>query len=595
MSEKFKEQYKTLMDAREKLQKKHKVVVLRCTGFGKTYLATELIKDYKKVLYVYPAEIIKSTVENRYMDLVDKEDEYGADEETINTSKAISKIPNCTMMTYMKLAILKDDEIEDLLKQKYDLIIFDEAHRMGGRKAKYNIERILGRLKKTNYIGLTATPIRSDGMDIASIFFNNVMVYPYSIIDAMRDGIIKSPNYVYCAYDTCNSPKKLTETALTVGEEIGDDPVRSTIFKSRVLEAGKIDEIDMSEIIKEYCDKYTSTSYMKFIVFFSSINQMDSKLDDVISWFEVAYPDHKINTMRVSSKNSKESKDVGKRLNSLKRRKNNIDIIACIDMLNMGYHVNNISGILMYRGTSSNIIYVQQFGRALSSGSSKTPLVFDIVDNIHRKAVFDIRPSYCKRKNNKYLTDYELDEDNNLVVYDPENNAYIHTNYYMDDDNNIVDENGDLTDLEYNEETGKIYEIGDPRKESKNPSMITEECLNPVGGFATEREKIAKLEGELLSFKCHWVLETHFRAWCLNNHIIYPISNSDLKKFYGKEKKDFYNWFIDLLKRKKINYPFYDIEKLLYIGTEDYNTPLAVCAAMKNISVTKVLDILGIA
>jgi superfamily II DNA or RNA helicase len=420
------------------------------------------------------------------------------------------------------------------------------------------------------------------------------MVYPYSIIDAMRDGIIKSPNYVYCASDTTNAPEKLTETALTIGKEIGDDPIRSTIFKSRVLEAGKIDEINMSEIIKEYCDKYTSTNYMKFIVFFSSIDKMDNKMNDVSDWFSKAYPDHEINILKISSKNSEECKNVSKRLENLKRKKNRIDLIASIDMLNMGYHVNNISGILMYRGTSSNIIYVQQFGRALSSGSSKTPLVFDVVDNIHRKAVFDIRPSYCKRKNNKYLTDYELDENNNLVVYDPDNDVYIHTNYYMDGDN-IIDENGDLTDFEYDEETGKIYEIGDPRKESKNPSMITEECLNVVSDIATEREKMAKLEGELLSFKCHWVLETHFRAWCLNNHIIYPISNSDLKKFYGKEKKDFYDWFLNLLKRKKIDYPFYDIEKLLYIGTEDYNTPLAVCAAMKNISVTKVLDILGIA
>lgn len=600
------EQDKTIKDAKEKLEEKHKVAILRCTGFGKTTLATGLISDYKKVLYIYPAEVIKDDVENRYEknqkdkknqdDLMDQEDEIGPDEETIKTSRAMSKIPNCTMMTYMKLALLKTDDIAELLKEKYDLIIFDEAHRMGGRKAKFNIERILSGLKgNTHYIGLTATPIRTDGMDIASMFFNNVTVYPYSIVDAINDGLIKSPNYVFCPYDTKGASNKLVEAALTVGKEIGDDPERYNIFKAKVLETAKIDTASMRENIKKYCDKFTDTNYMKFIVFFSSIKHMDDKLPDVVRWFKQAYPTHKVNVLRISSKNSQEGNNVKGRLDKLKKADNTIHIIAAIDKVNMGYHVDDISGIIMYRGTSSNIIFVQQFGRALSVNSKKRALIIDIVDNIHRKAVFDIRPSYCKRKNGKYLTDYQLDKNNNLVVYDVHNGVYIPTNYHMDDDNNIVDENGDITELEYNEENGKIYEIGDITKKSKNPNAITEKCLKTRAGVASEREKIAKLEAEILAFKCHWVLETHFRAWCINNHILYPISNKELKLFYGKDKKEFYRWFLDLLKRKKIDYPFNDIEKLLHVGDDDYNTPLKICAEMKNISVSKVLDELGIA
>ncbi len=601
MDKNFKEQEKTLMDIIKILKKKHKCAVPRCTGFGKTYIAVELIKYYKKVLYIYPAEVIKQTAEKRYIQLVEDnktevEDDDIIDIETIRTKELLSIIPNCDMLTYYKLARMKPDQINQLINEKYDLVIFDEAHRMGSEKAKINIERLLSAIN-ADYVGLTATPIRTDGMDIISTFFNNNMCYAYSILDAIDNGIIKVPNYIYC-YDSDNKySEKMKETGLTVAKEIGDDPIRSTVFKSRIIEAAKLNEKKMHEIIKENCNKFIDTDYMKFIVFFSSINQMDNKLKVVKRWFHKAFPDHKIEILRITSKNIEETKNT-KKLEKLVSEHNVIHLIACINMINMGYHVDTLSGIIMYRGTSSNIIYTQQFGRALSSGSDKASLVFDVVDNLHRKAIFDLRPSYCKRKNNKYLTSYELDEFNNVVLYDPDNKIFIKTKYSMNEFGEIVDENNDITGFEYDSKTDKIYEIGDPRKDrTKNPNMITKECLNLSSNQATKREIAAKIEGEILSQKCHWVLETHFRTWCYNNGIMYPISKAELKEFYGKDKKEFYDWFVNLLKEKKLDYPFYDIEKLLYIGTEkdDLNTSLKVCCAIKNISVSQVLDILGVA
>ena len=63
----------------------------------------------------------------------------------------------------------------------------------------------------------------------------------------------------------------------------------------------------------------------------------------------------------------------------------------------MGYHVNNLSGIGMYRGTSSGIIFAQQLGRVLSSGSSKPAVVFDFVDNIHRESMYQVLGKMPKR------------------------------------------------------------------------------------------------------------------------------------------------------------------------------------------------------
>ena len=77
---------KTYEDLMRKLKKYKKCAVIRPTGFGKTWLLASLIFQYKKVLYLYPAEVIRETVENRYNDLV--EEEMDVDEETLESLKA---------------------------------------------------------------------------------------------------------------------------------------------------------------------------------------------------------------------------------------------------------------------------------------------------------------------------------------------------------------------------------------------------------------------------------------------------------------------------------------------------------------------------
>ena len=59
-----------------------------------------------------------------------------------------------------------------------------------------------------------------------------------------------------------------------------------------------------------------------------------------------------------------------------------LKLLFCIDMLNEGVHVDDVSGVILFRPTVSPIIYKQQIGRALSASKSKAPVVFDIVNNI---------------------------------------------------------------------------------------------------------------------------------------------------------------------------------------------------------------------
>ena len=91
------ERAKTLRDLKEKLNTYGKCCVPRCTGFGKTTMISKMIREYKHVLYLYPTEIIKKTVEKAMISKVVYQVEDGYIEDGNNVE----------FMTYQMLALSK--------------------------------------------------------------------------------------------------------------------------------------------------------------------------------------------------------------------------------------------------------------------------------------------------------------------------------------------------------------------------------------------------------------------------------------------------------------------------------------------------------
>ncbi len=593
----FKEQEKTLQDVLNKVQKYGKCAIVRPTGFGKTFILTELIKHYKKVLYLYPAAVIRDTVVNRYYDsiydevqedYIDEENNV-IDPETVDNYIAMKAIKNVTLMTYAKLIRLTDEEFDDM---DFDLILFDEAHCIGGTKTKIAVSTLFASNPDAHFVGATATPNRMDNFDVISIFFSDIMTYTYTMFDAMESGMIQRPNYCYCTYDI---ETDLKEAALTAGED-PKNPIVKECLSSNLIEIAKI--YNMPNIIRDVCDNYAiDTSYMKFIAFFRSFAHMNETLSEIEQWFKDAYPDHTVSILKISSQSQEEKNNVNE-LNKLNPVTNHIDIIACIDMINMGYHVDNLTGIIMYRGTKSNTIFVQQLGRALSVGSNNSSIVFDVVDNLHRKAIYELKSSLkTSRKSHTHknkTTCFKLDEDT-LDIYAVDKSGTKHKSPYHIDDNTgmIFDNKGNKSTLAWDPDTNQIYDIGSP--EDKDCNILTKDCLNAVGHIATYRELIAKAVAEPMTQRCKFALELHFRTWCQIHNIEYPISDANLQKLYGLTKEDFYKEFSNIIKTNKIAYPLQDAKALLAIGENDsVDVPLRICAKARNVSIAQILDVFNI-
>lgn len=419
----------TYQETMNLLQTYKKACIIRPTGFGKTGILTRCIHQFQQVLYLYPAEVIKDTVLGFYHN--------NTDDNTITT------IENVTFMTYAKLIRLTEKDYAQY--KNIDLIIADECHKLGANQTSRALKKLLQHLPDVNLLGATATPDRMDLIDEVELFFENHVTSEYTLHQAFQDQILTKPYYCFCSYGTQDLSFVENQSKLDIEKMThpSERAYASDLLRSRLIEISNL--ANMSNIIRDTCDQYIpDTSYLKFIVFFSSFQHIHDQKEQVTKWYQDAYPTHTICPLIVSSE-TKSYRDNVNQLMHQKRTEQTIDLIFCCDMLNLGYHVNDMNGIFMYRGTSSGIIFAQQLGRILSSGHQHTAIVFDAVDNIHRKALYDVlgqQSAKTIKKQTRYqelvqkcedltqkLSDQEQKELHKLqTLFNRENHWWTHAN-----------------------------------------------------------------------------------------------------------------------------------------------------------------------
>ena len=598
---------KTKQDVLNKLNKYGKCFLIRPTGYGKTYLMAELMPLYKKVLYLYPNKNILDVVKEKYI----LDGNLTLEEQVKLMKNTVRSFGNVDAVSYPKLARAN---VKDFIKEDYDLVILDEGHKVGGFKTAKAIQALMRQLPNAHFFGATATPDRMDSFDFVTIFFSGITAFEYTIHQAIQDGLLKRPYYCFCTY---NLEKTLQQSALLSGQNL-EDPLVQNVIKKHVIEAAKI--YNMPNIIHKMIigEKLVADpSYMKFIVFFPSIERMDKKIKEVKRWFKQALPNHSIHTLRISTKDKTEHDNVH-RIKRLKRRENGVDLICCVDMLNQGTHIDDLTGVVMYRATSSSIIFNQQLGRGLSSGAKHPALVFDIVDNLHRRAAYElleepdteelIRQKHKDDKKRAYTekvtkqklkeqeTGYSVNPDG--IIVDEEGNP---SHLVLDTNGKVRDTHNNITEMWVDPKTSKIMAKPTPQRGDTglSPEDVENVTLKANGHLATDDELLAKIEAEVISQRCRLALITHFKCWCRDNKknykkipTLYEILNTDPDYRKSKGAEDFIKDFITQVKNAKINYPVHDLQKLIEYGenNNDNLIPLRICAYSVNTSVNAVIN-----
>lgn len=323
------------LEVEQTLKDKGKALVVLGTGLGKTTTALQYLWNNKcRALVIGPNKLIKSGWEE-YSDWVDT-------------------------TTYQSFA----NRYLSIDYNKYGLVILDEAHHAGfdekvGKGAEVWSKGIKYLLDNNvvKVLGLTATPNRSDNVDIGNVLFEDCVCEGYAVEDGIEKGLIYPFDYITALYNT----EELVE-------EYRDCDNRELV--------GQLDlALQQSLTLKDIFYKYMPTDdKRKGIIFIQDIKD-EQYVKDIMS---DCYPN--IEYRAIHSKMNKED------VNRNREWFESVDegYLLAVNMISEGAHYKGVNTLIMFRKTSSYLIYTQQLGRIITLTKNENPnaIIFDLVNNI---------------------------------------------------------------------------------------------------------------------------------------------------------------------------------------------------------------------
>lgn len=234
---------------------------------------------------------------------------------------------------------------------EFDLIIVDEAH----HALANTFSLCINHLKPKFLIGMTATPWRGDGVNLATVFGKPLA--NVSLVQGMKMGRIASVDYrIMCDNINWKEVEKLAEQRVSIKD------LNKRLFLPQRDDA----------VIRQIKELAKTISKPKIAVFSPSIEHAKR--------FAQRMNEAGVKTGYVSSKNKPLAHKTLLHFSSDK-----LSAITAVDMLNEGIDVPDINIIVFLRATHSRRIFVQQLGRGLRVSRGKDRVVvLDFVSDIRR-------------------------------------------------------------------------------------------------------------------------------------------------------------------------------------------------------------------
>lgn len=335
------------------LRETGKAAVIHPTGTGKSFIGFKFCEEFPRwrVVWLSPSEyIFRAQMENL-------------------AAEGGSAPENVTFLTYAKLMVMSKEEIGALSP---DLVILDEFHRCGAEQWRTGVQALLDAAPSAPLLGLSATNIRflDNQRDMAKELFDGHIASEITLGEAIARGILKPPKYILSVYSFQKDLEKYEDRV----EKLRNPAIRDRAEGLLNSLRNSLENADGLDVI---FTRHMPDPHGKYIVFCSNAAHMDrmislapeqfAGLDETPHVYRAYSPDPATRAAFAAFR-----EDEG----------DHLKLLYTIDMLNEGIHVADVDGVILFRPTVSPVIYKQQIGRALSAGSAKTPVIFDIVNNI---------------------------------------------------------------------------------------------------------------------------------------------------------------------------------------------------------------------
>jgi superfamily II DNA or RNA helicase len=172
----------------------HRALVAVATGLGKTWLAAfdvlqcgELLKRRPRVLVIAHRAEILTQAESVFRRALDKI--WTGTRVTWYLGSDADLSGDLVIASIQKL--YRPEGIADLRLTRFDYVVMDEVHHANAP----SYQRVLAFLSADFILGLTATPERTDGVDVVSLF-DDVLAWHASIGDGIVEGALVPFHYI---------------------------------------------------------------------------------------------------------------------------------------------------------------------------------------------------------------------------------------------------------------------------------------------------------------------------------------------------------------------------------------------------------------
>lgn len=345
-----------------------RALVAVATGLGKTWLAAfdvlavgQALKRLPRVLIIAHRAEILIQAEATFRTAMQSEWEETRVTWYLGANSDMSG--DLVVASVQKLT--RAEGLAELDRVHFDYVVIDEVHH--AQAPSYR--RVMARLNATFTLGLTATPERTDGVDVASLF-DDVLAWQATVGDGIAEGSLVPFHYLGLKDDV----------------DFEQIPWRNGRFDPTALE----EKLENSERMERLWTAWQADPDARTLVFCCSRRHALYTRD----WLR------RRNVLAAAVFSCSGGDPRSDSLTDFIDGK--LQALCVVDLFNEGLDVPDVDRVVMLRPTTSKVIFLQQLGRGLRAAENKLRLkVIDFVGN-HR--VFASRLTHLLSLGNQSAT-----------------------------------------------------------------------------------------------------------------------------------------------------------------------------------------------
>lgn len=347
------------LEAERELQDRHKHLVVAATGTGKTMIAAFDYRNWSRAARNSPTllfiahreEILKQSLAS--FRAVLKEQNFG--EILVGGQQ-----PSAWQHVFASIQSYNSQECWKLPPGKFDYVVVDEFH----HAAAQSYERLLAHVQPKVLLGLTATPERTDGLDITNHFGGHISA-EIRLADSINRNLLCPFQYF----------------GVTDSVDLGNVEWQGDSYKKGVLDTIYTgNSVRANLVLQKAHEKLVDVRMARGLGFCAGVAHAEYMADH--------FRQHGIPAEALSGNSPRELRDSVQ--SRLKRRE--INFIFVVDIYNEGIDIPEIDTVLFLRPTESLTVFLQQLGRGLRLWHEKDNLtVLDFIGQAHRRFRFDWR------------------------------------------------------------------------------------------------------------------------------------------------------------------------------------------------------------